>query len=90
MDWMGLLKAFASLSTIVAAILVASNLSAKVMVAGFSIFVMASLSWIAAGWLDDEPSLYLQNIVLLIVNIAGIFRWLPKTEQSASSQPVPS
>lgn len=74
-DW---IKYLASATTIIAATLVAANYSAKLMVTGFVIFVVASISWIAAGWLQDEPSLYIQNIVLLFVNAAGIYRWLPR------------
>lgn len=82
MDALDALKAFASLATIVAAILVASNYSPKTMVAGFAIFIAASLAWIAVGWLDSEQSLLWQNIVLLIVNLVGVVRWLPRTEKS--------
>lgn len=78
MDWVMALKGFASVTTIIAAILVAANISARAMVAGFSIFTVASLAWIAAGWLETQPSLYIQNAVLLLVNIAGIWRWLPR------------
>lgn len=75
-----LLKGFASLTTIVAAILVAANISPKIMVAGFSIFVVSSLAWIAAGWFETQPSLYIQNSVLLLINLAGIWRWLPRAQ----------
>lgn len=81
MEFVTVLKAAASITTIVAAILVASNWSAKIMVAGFSVFVVASVLWIAAGWSENEPSLYIQNLVLLVVNIVGIFRWLPRAEE---------
>lgn len=80
MDWIMLLKGFAALTTIVAAILIAANISPKAMVAGFSIFVASSLAWIAAGWFETQPSLYIQNSVLLIINLAGIWRWLPRAE----------
>lgn len=85
MDWIMVLKGFASVTTVVAAILVAANLSPKVMVAGFAIFVVSSLAWIAAGWFETQPSLYLQNAVLLLVNIAGIWRWLPRAARENSA-----
>ena len=50
------------------------------MVAGFAIFVVSSLAWIAAGWFETQPSLYIQNSVLLLVNLAGIWRWLPRAQ----------
>lgn len=77
-----LLKGFASLTTVIAAVLVAANISPKVMVAGFTIFVVASLAWIAAGWLETQPSLYIQNSILLLINLAGIWRWLPRAQQA--------
>jgi hypothetical protein len=80
-EFVTIVKAAASITTVAAAILVASNWSAKIMVAGFSLFVLASLLWIAAGWSEEQPSLYIQNLVLLAVNIVGIIRWLPRAEQ---------
>jgi hypothetical protein len=85
MDWIMVLKGFASLTTIMAAVLVAANISPKGMVAGFSIFVASSLAWIAAGWLDPQPSLYIQNAVLLLVNLAGILRWLPRAQTTGGT-----
>ncbi len=73
-------KGLTSLTTVVAAILVAFNWSPKVMVAGFAVFVVSSVAWIGAGWVENQPSLYVQNTMLLIVNVIGIFRWLPRTE----------
>lgn len=84
MDWIMVLKGFASLTTIIAAILVAANISPKAMVAGFSIFVVSSLAWITAGWFETQPSLYIQNGVLFLVNLAGIWRWLPRAQRGGS------
>ena len=85
MDWVMVLKGFASATTVVAAILVAANFSPKTMVAGFAIFVVSCIAWIAAGWVETQPSLYIQNGVLLLVNIAGVWRWLPRTEGAAEA-----
>ena len=78
---MELLRLFASVTTVVAAILVAINVSPKVTVAGFVVFIAASIAWMADGWLDDKASLLIQNAILLLVNIAGVWRWLPKASQ---------
>jgi hypothetical protein len=72
------LKIFASVTTMIAAMLVAANWSPKTMVAGFAIFSISSAAWIYTGISEEEPSIYLQNAVLLLVNAAGIYRWLPK------------
>jgi hypothetical protein len=37
------------------------------------------------GWLEAKTSLLVQNGVLLLVNIAGIYRWLPRAEEKSSS-----
>jgi hypothetical protein len=67
------LRGFAAIAAVTAAIMVASNLGPKTMVAGFSIFVAASLAWMADGWLDSKASLVAQNALLLLVNLAGIW-----------------
>jgi hypothetical protein len=32
----------------------------------------------STGWLEGKASLLIQNAVLLLVNIAGVYRWLPR------------
>lgn len=78
MDPMMALRAAAAVTTVVAAVLVASNLGPKTMVAGFGIFVLASIAWIVDGWIEAKASLVIQNAILLLVNIAGIWRWAPR------------
>lgn len=72
------LRLVAAALTIVAAILVAANWSPRTTVAGFAIFIAASIAWMIDGWMEDKPSLLIQNAVLLLVNIAGVYRWLPR------------
>jgi len=79
MDPMEMLRLLAALLTILGAVMVALNWSAKVMVAGFVVFIAASIAWMIDGWLEAKASLLIQNAVLLLVNIAGVWRWLPKT-----------
>lgn len=73
-----ILRFMAAVLTIAAAIMVALNWTPKVTVAGFVVFIAASLAWMLDGWLENKASLVIQNAVLLLVNIAGVFRWLPK------------
>jgi len=35
----------------------------------------------ADGWLDGKVSLIVQNAILLLINILGVWRWLPKVEK---------
>lgn len=81
MDGMVLLRTFAATTTIIAAALVAANWNGKVMVAGFALFIVASLAWMADGWLESKASLVIQNVILLIINVLGIWRWLPRAEK---------
>jgi hypothetical protein len=84
MDAMMLLRTFAALTTIIAAALVAANWNARVMVAGFVIFIVASLAWMADGWLEDKASLVIQNLILLAINVLGVWRWFPRAEKEMS------
>ena len=81
MDAMTLLRTFAAATTIIAAALVAANWNARVMVAGFALFIVASLAWVADGWLESKASLVIQNVILLAINVLGIWRWLPRAEK---------
>jgi hypothetical protein len=84
MDAMMLLRTFAAVTTIIAAALVAANWNARVMVAGFSIFIIAALAWMADGWLEGKASLVIQNVILLGINVLGVWRWLPRAEKEMS------
>jgi len=45
MDELTILRTFAAVTTVVAASLVAANMNARVTVAGFIIFIVASIAW---------------------------------------------
>jgi hypothetical protein len=81
MDPLALLRTLAAVLTVVAALMVASNWSPKTMVAGFVVFIAASLAWIADGWLEGKASLVIQNVALLGINVFGVFRWLPRAAE---------
>jgi hypothetical protein len=85
MDELAILRTFAAVTTVLAASLVAANLNARVTVAGFIIFIVASVAWMADGWLENKASLVIQNVILLVINVIGVWRWLPKAEKEAKS-----
>lgn len=66
----------ATISGIIAAVMVATNLSARITGWGFVVFTGSSIFWIAFGVLKQEPPLTIQNAVLLVVNLIGIWRYL--------------
>ena len=75
-----MLRTSAAVMTVIAAALVAANWNARLMVAGFVIFIIGSLAWMIDGWLESKASLVIQNGVLLLINVLGVWRWLPKAE----------
>jgi hypothetical protein len=32
------------------------------------------------GWLEAKTSLVIQNAILLLVNMVGVYRWLPRAQ----------
>jgi hypothetical protein len=76
-----MIRTVAAVTTVVAAALVASNLNARVTVAGFSIFIVASIAWMVDGYLESKSSLIIQNAILLAINVLGVWRWLPRAEK---------
>lgn len=83
MEELMILRAFAAVTTVLAASLVAANLNARATVAGFIIFIVASMAWMADGWLEAKASLVIQNVILLMINVVGVWRWLPKAGKEA-------
>jgi len=85
MEELAILRTFAAVTTVLAAALVAANLNARITVAGFMIFLLASIAWMIDGWLEGKASLVIQNVVLLLINAIGVWRWFPKAEKEAKS-----
>jgi hypothetical protein len=54
----------------------ASNLGARVTGYGFAVFTAGAICWIAVGALGDQPALLWTNIVLLVLDAFGVWRWL--------------
>ena len=63
-------------ATIIAALMTASNLGAKITGAGFIVFTIGSLAWIGLGVASGNQALLWQNVVLTALNLFGIWRWL--------------
>ena len=86
MDELTILRTVATCTTILAAAMVAANLNARITVTGFAIFIAASIAWMADGWFESKSSLVIQNAILLLINILGVWRWLPRAEKEATRQ----
>lgn len=63
-------------ATIIAALMTASNLGAKITGAGFIVFTIGSLAWIGLGLTTGNTALLWQNVALTALNLFGIWRWL--------------
>lgn len=66
----------ATVATIIAASMTASNLGSRVTGFGFAVFTLGALCWIAVGALTHQPALMWTNVVLLVLDIFGVWRWL--------------
>jgi hypothetical protein len=85
MDALEILRTVAAGATVLAAAMVAANWNARIMVTGFAIFIIASIAWMVDGWLENKSSLIIQNAILLLINILGVWRWLPRAEKEAAA-----
>jgi hypothetical protein len=77
----------ATIATVIAASMTAANLGTRMTGYGFCVFLLGSLSWLAASLLTGQPALMWTNAVLTVLNIFGIWRWLgrqSRIEEGAS------
>ncbi|MEM7689318.1 MAG: hypothetical protein AAF291_09875 [Pseudomonadota bacterium] len=86
MEFLDILKWSASITGMFAAILVALNAGAKVTGWGFVIFSLSSLIWITASAIDGNDPLVAQNLVLLGINLFGIYRYLFRDRSGRSEK----
>ncbi|MEH6714357.1 hypothetical protein [Parasphingorhabdus flavimaris] len=85
MTLIDILRWTASISGMIAAILVSLNAGARITGIGFIIFSGSSVVWIAASLMDGNNPLAVQNLVLFGINIFGIYRYLLRKPGSGSS-----
>lgn len=63
-------------ATMIAAIMTAANLGARVTGWGFAVFSVGALAWIMVGAASGQPNLLWSNAFLLLVDLVGVWRWL--------------
>ena len=66
----------AMFSGIVAAVMVSANFGRRVTGYGFAVFLFSSFAWIAYAVIGKDQPLIIQNAVLAVINVLGIYRWL--------------
>ena len=73
---MSLVGWIATIATMIAAMMTASNLGARVTGWGFVVFSLSSVCWTILGYTTGQVALVATNGFLMITNIVGIWRWL--------------
>ena len=76
----------ATIATIVAASLTAANLGSRITGYGFVVFTFGALCWVGVGAITHQPALLWTNVVLVGLDVFGIWRWLgrqTKVEEGA-------
>ena len=68
----------APVATMIAAMMTAANLGARVTGWGFVVFVAGSICWSVVGLTSGQTNLVATNVFLTLVNLIGVWRWLGK------------
>jgi hypothetical protein len=63
-------------ATMIAAIMTAANLGARVTGWGFAVFAVGAVAWIVVGASTGQHNLLWSNAFLLLVDMIGVWRWL--------------
>lgn len=71
-----ILEWYATVSGIIAALMIAADINRKVTGWGFVLFCTMNVAWIWFGLIDDTGGLTTQNVVLFAINLLGIYRYL--------------
>lgn len=83
------LEWYGAIAAVIAALIVATNVSARVSGWAFVLFVTSSLALTAWGFLsDDAEGIGWQNVALLLINLWGVYRYLGPRNPRDSDRPV--
>lgn len=77
----------ATIATVAAALVTASNLGSRITGYGFAVFTVGSVAWLALALMTNQPALMWTNILLTGLNLFGVWRWLgrqSRIEEGAS------
>lgn len=88
-----LINWIAPIATMIAAMMTAANLGARVTGWGFVVFALGSICWTIVGLTSGQTSLIVANGFLTFVNLVGIWRWLGRQrahEDGAKSAKIAS
>jgi uncharacterized membrane protein YphA (DoxX/SURF4 family) len=71
-----LLEWYATISGVIAAIMLAGDFGRRVTGFAFILFCTMNIAWIAFAQMDDTGGLMWQNIILFGVNLIGVWQYL--------------
>jgi uncharacterized membrane protein YphA (DoxX/SURF4 family) len=83
-----LLEWYATISGVVAAIMLAGDFGRRVTGFGFTLFCTMNIAWIAFAQMDDTGGLMWQNILLFFVNLLGVWQYLLSPKNRRKMQAV--
>jgi len=63
-------------ATMIAAMMTAANMGARITGWGFVVFTVGSVAWSLVGLSSGQTNLLATNAFLTLVNIVGVWRWL--------------
>jgi len=70
-------------ATMIAAMMTAANLGARVTGWGFVVFTIGAVAWIVTALSTGQQNLLIANSFLLVVDVVGIWRWLGRQARYA-------
>jgi hypothetical protein len=88
--WPEGLKWAATAFTLIGAGMTAADLGRRLTGWGFAALGAGSALWLAAAQLEQETQIGLTNMVLLALNLFGVWRWLVRKAPDAAAQRVPA
>ncbi len=71
-----ILEWYATISGIVAALMIAGDWGRRITGWGFVLFCTMNVAWIWFATIDDTGGLMTQNVALFAINVLGIYRYL--------------
>jgi hypothetical protein len=71
-----ILKWIATGTSIAAAMAVSLDLGRRATGWGFVLFSLGSVLWVVAAQLGRDPPLGFTNMVMIAINLCGVYRWL--------------
>src|SRR6187549_1278242 len=75
-------------ATMIAAMMTAANLGARVTGWGFVVFTIGAIAWIVTALATGQQNLLVANAFLLVVDVIGIWRWLGRQARYADGAQV--